>query len=318
MAEAVPPVTTRDLYLALRDRLALDWVAGEGGAGRSLGDVEDARTFAGPLNFIHPNRIQVVGRAEADYLETMPADGRREAVSQLFEIEPAAVVLADGVGPDALLLAQAEGSGTPLLRTPLPIGELLEHLQYYSSIALAERVTLHGVFLEVLGMGVLITGDAAVGKSELALELVSRGSRLIADDAAQFSRIAPDIISGTCPPVLQDFLEVRGLGIVNIRAMFGDSAIKRNKYLRLIVRLRRMTDEELATVDRLSGCHNTRLVLGLEVPEVTIPVAPGRNMGILVETAVRNHMLKLKGYDASTAFIESQRDAVVGDLGDED
>jgi len=260
----------------------------------------------------------VIGRAEAEFLEAMPADARREAVLRLFEIEPAAVVLADGVGPDALLMAQAAGTSTPLLRTPFPIGELLEHLQYYSSIALAERITLHGVFLEVLGMGVLITGDAAVGKSELALELISRGNRLIADDAAMFSRIAPDIISGTCPPVLQDFLEVRGLGIVNIRAMFGDSAIKRNKYLRLIVRLKRMTDDELATVDRLSGCHDNRLVLGLQVPEVTIPVAPGRNMAILVETAVRNHMLKLKGYDASTAFIETQREAVIGDLGDED
>jgi len=313
-----PTVTTRDLYHALRDRLALEWIAGEAGGGRGLGDVEDARTLAGPLNYIHPNRIQVIGRAEADYLEEMPPEARREALLRLFEIEPSAVVLADGVGPDALLLAQAEGTSTPLLRTPFPISELLEHLQYYSSIALAERVTLHGVFLEVLGMGVLITGDAAVGKSELALELISRGNRLIADDAAQFSRIAPDIISGTCPPVLQDFLEVRGLGIVNIRAMFGDSAIKRNKYLRLIVRLRRMTDDELAMVDRLSGCHDSRLVLGLQVPEVTIPVAPGRNMAILVETAVRNHMLKLKGYDASAAFIESQREAVIGDLGDED
>ena len=311
-------VTTRDLYSALRDRLALEWVAGEAGGHRSLGSVEDGPTLAGPLNFIHPNRIQVVGRAEADFLDGMPADGRREAVLRLFEIGPAAVVLADGVGPDALLMAQAEATSTPLLRTPFPIGELLEHLQYYSSIALAERITLHGVFLEVLGMGVLITGDAAVGKSELALELISRGNRLIADDAAMFSRIAPDIISGTCPPVLQDFLEVRGLGIVNIRAMFGDSAIKRNKYLRLIVRLKRMTDEELATVDRLSGCHDNRPVLGLQVPEVTIPVAPGRNMAILVETAVRNHMLKLKGYDASTAFIETQREAVIGDLGDED
>jgi HPr kinase/phosphorylase len=311
-------VTTRDLYNALRDRLALEWLAGEAGGHRSLGDVQDGPTLAGPLNFIHPNRIQVIGRAEAEFLVGMPGDGRREAVLRLFEIEPAAVVLADGVEPDGLVVTQAAETSTPLLRTPFPIGELLEHLQYYSSIALAQRITLHGVFLEVLGMGVLITGDAAVGKSELALELISRGNRLIADDAAMFSRIAPDIISGTCPPVLQDFLEVRGLGIVNIRAMFGDSAIKRNKYLRLIVRLRRMTDAELANVDRLSGCHDNRLVLGLHVPEVTIPVAPGRNMAILVETAVRNHMLKLKGYDASKAFIETQREAVIGDLGDED
>ena len=311
-------VTTRDLYDALRERLALEWVAGEAGADRKLGDVTDSRTLAGPLNFIHPARVQVIGRAESDYLVGLSQDARRDAVRQLYDAQPATVVLADGVPPDALLMAQAEATATPLLRTPLPISELIEHLQYYSSIALAERVTLHGVFLEVLGMGVLITGDAAVGKSELALELISRGNRLIADDAAEFSRIAPDIISGSCPPVLQDFLEVRGLGIVNIRAMYGDSAIKRNKYLRLIVRLARMTDEELAAVDRLSGCHATRSVLGLEIPEVTIPVAPGRNMAILVETAVRNHMLKLKGYDASHAFIESQRQAVFRDLGDAD
>ncbi len=307
-------VSTRDLYEALRDRLALERLAGDAGMDRPLSDREGAPILAGPLNFIHPNRIQVVGEAEAAFLGGLPAEARRDAVNRLFEGEPAAVILAEGIEADDLLVTAAEASSTPLLRTPGAISELLDHLQYYSSIALAERVTLHGVFMEVLGMGVLITGDPAVGKSELALELISRGNRLIADDAAEFFRIAPDTISGTCPALLQDFLEVRGLGIVNVRAMFGDSAIKRNKYLRLIVQLRRMTDDELAAVDRLSGCHSTRPVLGLDVAEVTIPVAPGRNMAILVETAVRNHMLKLKGYDASEVFIESQRRAVSGDF----
>jgi HPr kinase/phosphorylase len=159
-------------------------------------------------------------------------------------------------------------------------------------------------------MGVLLSGNAAIGKSELALELINRGSRLVADDAPEFSRIAPDIIEGRCPPLLQDFLEVRGLGIINIRAMYGDSAIKYNKYLRLVIKLERMNEEKLANVDRLTGTHATTRILGLDIPQVTVPVAPGRNMAILVETAVRNHIMRLKGYDAASYFIERQRQAI--------
>ena len=184
---------------------------------------------------------------------------------------------------------------------------MLDNLQDFASINLPDKFVLHGVFLEVLGMGVLLTGDPAVGKSELALDLIARGNRLIADDATEFTRIAPEVISGACPPLLSEFLEVRGLGILNIRAMFGDSAIKQSKYLRLIVHLKRMTDAELSTMERLSPMQDVRDVLGVLIPQVTIPVAPGRNLGILVEAAVRNHMLKLKGYDANDVFIERQQ-----------
>ena len=187
----------------------------------------------------------------------------------------------------------------------------LDNLQYFGSLFLARKTTLHGVFLEVLGMGVLLTGDPAVGKSELALDLITRGSRLVADDAPEFTRIAPDIISGTCPPLLREFLEVRGLGILNIRAMFGDSAIKRTKYLRLIVHLKRMSSEQISGMDRLSGAHTNRDVLGVSVPQVTVPVAPGRNLAVLVESAVRNHLLRLKGYDATEVLIERQQQAIL-------
>ena len=156
-----------------------------------------------------------------------------------------------------------------------------------------------------MGTGVLITGDSSIGKSELALELLTRGHRLIADDATEFSRIAPDTLNGTCPEMLRDFLEVRGLGILNVRAMFGDSAIKQSRNLRLIIVLQDL--EDAVKIDRLHGSRQIRVIQDVEIPEVTLPVGPGRNLAVLLEAAVRNHILISKGYDASEAFIERQK-----------
>lgn len=308
-------VTIQHLYDALHDRLQLDWLAGRAGAARSLikaGEGVPSHIIAGPLSIIHPNRIQVVGPAELQYLDTLAVDARGQALLDLFAAGPAAIVLVESIPvPDDLRLA-ADSNQVPLLSSPLPDSRVLDNLQHYGSLALAEKTTIHGVFMEVLGTGVLIVGDAAVGKSELALELVSRGNRLVADDAPEFMRIAPDTISGSCPPLLREFLEVRGLGILNIRSMFGDSAIKRSKFLRLIVQLKRLDHQELAELDRLAGSYTTRSVLDVPIPEVTIPVAPGRNLAILVEAAARNHMLKLQGYDATATFIERQQQAIKG------
>lgn len=304
------------LFDALRERLQLRWLAGRSGADRALLSAApdpERRIIAGPLNFIHPYRVQVIGQVEINYLDSLPPEARREAVQRLFADQPAAVVLVNDQQAPADLISGADNHQVALLQSPLGDSEVIDNLQYYAAIALAERTTLHGVFMEVLGMGVLITGDAAVGKSELALELVARGNRLVADDAPEFTRVAPDTINGTCPPLLREFLEVRGLGILNIRQMFGDSAVKRSKYLRLIVQLRRMSPQELAELDRLAGAYTRRDVLGVAIPEVTVPVAPGRNLGILVEAAVRNHMLKLQGYDASSSFIERQKAAINDD-----
>jgi len=157
-------------------------------------------------------------------------------------------------------------------------------------------------------MGVLLTGDSGIGKSELALDLINRGHTLIADDAPAFHRTSNDAIVGTCPDVLKDFLEVRGIGILNLRAMFGDTAIRENKRLRLIIRLVALSDAQLLNMDRLHGMHRSRDVLGIEIPEVTVPVAPGRNLDILVEAAVRNEILKRTGYSASEEFLKRQND----------
>ena len=230
----------------------------------------------------------------------------REIVDRLFDAQPAAIILANGMQAEEEFIRKAEARHTPLLGSALDEDQLVSDLQHFFAHALAERLSVHGVFLEVMGMGVLLTGEAAVGKSELALELITRGHRLIADDAPEFARIAPDILLGTCPNLLREFLEVRGLGILNIRAMFGDSVIKQQKYLRLIVHLQRMSDRELARMDRLEGSHAHAELLGVSIPKITVPVASGRNLAILVETAVRHHILSLKGYDARQVFVDRQ------------
>jgi HPr kinase/phosphorylase len=170
-----------------------------------------------------------------------------------------------------------------------------------------QSTTLHGVFLEVLGLGVLLTGTSGVGKSELALVLINRGHKLIADDSVDFISRSDGTVLGYCHPILQDFLEVRGLGPLNVRAMFGDSAIKANQALNLIVNIRQLTDEELINMDRVHGMHIEREIVNLKIPEVTIPVSPGRNLAILVEGAVRNQLLRLAGYNASEELCNRQQ-----------
>ncbi len=166
--------------------------------------------------------------------------------------------------------------------------------------------TMHGVFMDIFGIGVLLTGASGIGKSELALGLINMGHRLVADDAVHFQRMAHESITGSCPALLQDFLEVRGLGILNIRVMYGDKAIKENKRLQLIVNIVAFNAEDLLAIDRLHGMYRSQNILGTKISEVTIPVAPGRNMAALVEGAVRNQVLKLTGYNASDEFIKRQ------------
>lgn len=274
------------------------------------------QSLIGSLNCIHPNRLQVIGHAELVYLRELGATARAETLAKLFADRPAAVIFSDGIEPDDTFRTWAQRSGTPLLGTPVSDEELINQLRYYLTHALAEYITLHGVFIEVLGMGVLLAGEPAVGKSELALDLISRGHRLIADDAPQFARVAPEQIEGRCPEPLRDFLEVRGLGILNIRAMFGEGAVARRKTLNLIIDLKPLDQSILERLDRLSGSLSVTNVLGVAVPRFTMPVAPGRNLAILVEAAVRHQILRIRGYDAGADFIDRQARAIADDRPD--
>lgn len=296
------------LYRALQEKLGLVWLSGEQykeQAVHTRGDDTAEVSLVGHLNLISQHRVQVLGRKEIEYLDTLRKNSRKDTISQLFSGQTTLVLLSRGMSPPADLEAAASASKTPLLSCELSSQEAIANLQHYLSNYFADKITLHGVFMEVLGTGVLITGDSSIGKSELALELLTRGHRLIADDATEFSRVAPDTLLGSCPEMLRDFLEVRGLGILNVRAMFGASAIKQHRNLRLIVVLQDI--EEASKMDRLHGSKRMRNIQDVDIPEITLPVGPGRNLAVLLEVAVRNYILSSKGYDASQAFIERQK-----------
>jgi HPr kinase/phosphorylase len=293
--------------------LRLRWLSPKPEALRPLRSADPGtarQSLVGTLNCIHPNRLQVIGHAELVYLADLGPTAHGETIRKLFSGRPAAVIFSDDIEPESLVEDLAARTETPLLSSPLGDEDIIARLSYFLTHALAEATTVHGVFMEVLGMGVLLVGDAAIGKSELALDLICRGHRLIADDAPQFARVSPETLDGTCPPLLRDFLEVRGLGVLNIRAMFGESAVAQNRRLHLVINLRAMSSAELAGIDRLAGSLSGRSILGVTVPEVTMPVAPGRNLAILVEAAVRHQILRIRGYDAGVDFVERQARAL--------
>ena len=301
-------ITAAELFALQQDALGLRWIAGEREAGRrvleAVETVARRPSLAGYLNIIYPNTVQILGSEELAWLDGLDARQRWETIQKIMDFRPLALVISkDQSCPDDLRTA-AEESETPLWSSPKRGHELLNHLQYKLARTLAPRVTLHGVFMEIYSMGVLVTGESGSGKSELALELVTRGHRLVADDAPEFTQIAPDVLDGTCPELLQDMLELRGLGVLNIREMFGDTAVKRNKYLRLIVHLSKPSLEPSPTgLERLTGDLGTRRVLDLDVPMITLPVMAGRNLAVLTEAATRMHILRSKGVDPAAAFM---------------
>lgn len=297
-----------DLIALHGEALHLAWLGDPGAAANPL-DISEPDTHTSPvghLNFIRSHRVVIAGHDELTYLASLDPGVIEETLTHLSRRTTAAIIVADGLSPPPLLIGHANRLGIALLGSNLDGPTLVDHLQHYLLEMLGETVVLHGVFMEVAGLGVLITGDSGIGKSELALELINRGHRLVADDAPLFRRIAPTTIVGRAPDPLADFLEVRGLGILNIRAMYGDSAIKRSKYLKLIIHLQLMDDVAMSEIDRLHGSRRHRPLLGVTIPEVIIPVAPARNLAVLVEAAARHQILQDNGYDAAADLIARQ------------
>jgi HPr kinase/phosphorylase len=311
----MPRVTVAQLFEDNRDKLRLEWIAGRDGGAKELdsGNLKDSQEgLIGHLNFIHPNWIQVLARPEIGHLNSLDPVARQQTLHRLAASELACIILSGGERAPEHLQALADTMHTALLASPLDSVELMWMLRPYLARALAESATLHGVFLDVLGVGVMITGDSGVGKSELALELISRGSGLIADDVIELYRIAPETLEGRCPPLLRDFLEVRGLGVLNIRTIFGEAALRPRKNLKLIVRLERPAGDA-QSVERLPLKPGFEEVMGVNISRVTIPVAAGRNLAVLVEAAVRNHVLQLRGIDSTRDFIARQAGALKDD-----
>jgi len=301
----MPQVSIARLFEDNREKLGLEWVAGRDGGAKELNSEhtrDSSQGLIGHLNFIHPNLIQVLGTSEVAYLDKLDAPNCHKALAQVAIKELACFIVAGVDRAPASLAAVAEATHTPLFRSPVASVELMWMLRPYLARALAESTTTHGVLLDVLGMGVLITGDSGVGKSELALELVSRGSGLVADDVVELYRIGPETLEGRCPALLKDFLEVRGLGVLNIRTIFGEAALRPRKNVKLIVNLGKPT----ARMERLPLNAGSENIMGVDIRKVTIPVAAGRNLAVLTEAAVRNYVLQLRGFDSTQEFVSRQ------------
>ena len=294
-----------------RAALALAWVAGRGGSKAIRREEAATAALIGHLNLTHPNSIQVIGAFEAALAGGRDAAERSGFAEKLIAAGPVALVFADGVPPSPQLISAATRSQVPVFTTPLPAAQVIEKLARYLAKALAATTERHGVFMDVLGLGVLITGDSGVGKSELGLELISRGHGLVADDVVEISRVAFNALEGRCPSLLKDFLEVRGLGLINIRTIYGESAIRPKMKLKLVAHLNKPAASKARdTAERLPLSELAEDILGVTVRKVVIPVAAGRNLAVLLEAAVRNYILQLRGIDSTAEFMARQKRAM--------
>lgn len=271
---------------------------------------EDTFEAVDYFNVIRTSSVVVVGYQECRYIRKLGLDEQTRLFKTLFQGPVCSIITSQGNDLPTTMVELCEQHDISVFGSELNDSDLLDNTRYYLSHALAEHSDEHGVYIEVYSVGVFLTGDSGVGKSELALALIARGHRLISDDITRFSRISPDVVDGRSPDLLTDFMEVRGLGIVNIRAMFGANSLRQNKSLRLIIKMVQLTSDNSEQFDRLGNTVNTRNILGLDIPEVTLPVAPGRNLAVIVEAAARNHLLNMNGYNAAEDFIERQHKAI--------
>ncbi len=307
-------LTVQHVFDTMCEGLGVRWVTGLEGGNRVLTrDMEPSirPSLIGPFNVNIPNRVQILGRAETTLLNASSLEANRIDINGLLHPQCDLIIVTDGNELPDVMSALSEQQNIPVFIAECSYNDCLNTLRHRLTQFLAERSVLHGVLMDVLGTGVLITGESGVGKSELALELISRGHILVADDSPEFKRIAPDTLEGSCPPLLQDFLEVRGLGILNIAQMYGHAQTRKRKILKFIIKLQAMKTEELnQNLDRASDIHTEKEILGVVIREQIIPVAPGRNLAVLVEAAVRNHILTRAGYSANDDFIGKQKAAI--------
>lgn len=303
----MPQISITQLFEENREKLGLTWKSGTEGGDKKLIHETVSQTnqgLIGHLNFIHHNWIQVLSKVEADHLNQLDSKSLEDNIQRLAESGMSCIIAAGSVAIPEPLSALAISTQTPILCSERSSLEIMWRLRPYLWRVLAPTNSMHGVLLDVLGMGVMITGESGVGKSELALELVSRGHGLVADDVVELNRIAPETLEGHCPEILRDFLEVRGLGMLNIRIIFGETAVRRRKNLNLIVHLKKASSSDFNALERLPMENVNENIMGLNIRKVIIHVAAGRNLAVLVEAAVRNYVLQLRGINSTKDFLE--------------
>ena len=259
-----------------------------------------ALALSGFFDLFEPERIQLIGNAEHCYLSKMDDDERNRRIDAFIDRRPVAVIVTSGLEPFEQLLHHAEKCGVPLLRSSEKTSTLMAALIASLNISLAPRITRHGVLVEVYGEGILILGDSGVGKSETAIELVKRGHRLIADDAVEIKKVSAKTLVGSAPEVIRHYIELRGIGIVDVRRLFGMGAVKDTERIDLVINLEQWIHGKM--YDRLGLEEKTVEILGIDLPSITIPVKPGRNLSIILEIAAMNNRQKKMGYNTAEEF----------------
>ena len=253
--------------------------------------------FAGYFEYFAPERIQILGISEIEFLRRFTEEKARERIEKFFKEAPAAVIVARGLEIEHYYTEIAEKYKVPLLRTKETTSDLAAALIAFLNLHLAPRITRHGVFVEVYGEGILILGESGIGKSETAIELVKRGHRLIADDAVEIKRVSSKSLVGSAPDNIKHFIELRGIGIINASRIFGVGAVKPTEKVDLIINLELWDVNKV--YDRMGIDNQTTEILGLEIPSITIPVKPGRNLAVIIEVAAMNSRQKKLGYNAA-------------------
>jgi len=299
----IPILTVRSL-LSESAGLRLVLLAGESGLGRriTLHRVQKpGLALAGYVRQVHPERVQILGATELSYLASLPVEEARHGIETFMALEPACIVVTKGLDVPHHLIESANRIGVPLLRTPLASSVAIEQVQAFIELQLAPTASIHGVLLDVLGVGVLLLGKSGVGKSEAALELIMRGHRLVADDLVEVRRSSGDMLVGWASELIKHHMEVRGIGIINIKDMFGVAAVRDEKKIELVLELVRWDETE---ADRLGLDEMVYTILEVTVPLLRIPVSPGRNVSSLIEVAARNRLLQVRGHHSAREFQE--------------
>jgi HPr kinase/phosphorylase len=307
-------ISAEALFEEHRPSLRWEWIAGHAHPERrfdeaAVRNAQSAADLVGYLNYIHPYRVQLVGRREVAYLSQSTPDVIERRISRIVTLEPPMLIVADAQTPPDKLVAMCDRADIPLFVTEESAGHVIDVVRGYLGQLFAERTTRHGVFMDILGLGVLLTGESGLGKSELGLELISRGHGLVADDAVDLYRVSQTSLDGRCPELLLNLLEVRGIGLLDIKAIFGETAVRRKMRLKLIVHLVRKETLE-REFERLPYEPLYEDILDVPVRKVVIAVDAGRNLAVLVEAAVRNTILQLRGIDTYREFIERHQKAM--------
>ncbi len=302
MSIAIPGVSVGALLRSRSEAVGLPLVLVSGASGleRRITTPHIQKTglaLAGFDAYLSPGRILILGESEIRYLESLPSSSAVDALRRTFSHQIPAVLVTNGLPAPAELRIEADRAGVPLLSTTVPTAYAIAKVSALLEDSLAERTIMHAVLMDILGLGVLIVGESGIGKSECALDLIVRGHRLIADDTVEIRRRAESVLIGTCPDLTRHHMEVRGLGLINIKDLFGVAATRSSKRVELVVQLERW--EPGREYERLGLDDLHYEILGLRVPLLRMPVAPGRNVAILVEVAARNQLLRSRGHHAA-------------------